>query len=542
MSEAAASLHILFATQTGNAEFLAEQAARLCAASGVAVQLAELDRVSMQEMQAMRRCLVVISTTGDGDLPDAALDFGAALFAPDAPDLGALGFAVLGLGDTAYDNFCQAGKTIDARLEVLGAARLAPRIDCDFDFEPPAHAWLRANLPRLTDGLERVGEGSAAVVVAGGDGSRWSREQPFSARMTDMVRLSGKASAKDVRHYAFGLAGSGLAYAPGDGIGLVPVNHMDLVRQLIRRLGAGPYDPVPGFDAPLLELLQRRFDITAPSQSLIAFLAEQGADAELNRAYACREAGELSAFLWGHDIYDLLARDARLRIEPAVFLGLLQPLRHRTYSIASSPLTHPDEIHMTVATVRWQHRDRLHRGVASTWLADGLRPGDRADVFVLPNPRFRLPKATDLPVIMVGPGTGVAPFRAFLQHRRAQGASGKNWLLFGDWNRESDFLYGEEFEALRRDGTLTRLDLAFSRDQSEKFYVQQRMLEHSAELYAWLQEGGHFYVCGDAEEMAVAVDAALHEVVRAAGGHSEAAAQDYVGALRRDGRYQRDVY
>ncbi|MEM9421807.1 MAG: sulfite reductase flavoprotein subunit alpha [Pseudomonadota bacterium] len=535
-------LDILYGTQTGNAEAVAEQAAELASANGMAPRVQELDAVDMDMLAGMQQIIVVISTYGEGEMPDNAQLFWDALSATTAPRLEALQFGVLALGDTSYDQFCQAGKLIDTRLEQLGARRLTDRIDCDIDFEDPSSEWLGTTLGTLKSA---DGDGMAPVSVQTSTAKKktgWSRKKPYPSQVVENRLLSGVKSAKEIRHFAFSLGDSGLTYEAGDALGVMPVNQPSLVTALLDRLGADADALIDGHDAPLGQLLTSHYEIRTPSRDLIMAVEGKAQHDEFSHVVSHQDKEALEAFLWGRDSLDLLNLNADLKIDPAEFISLLKPLQHRAYSISSSPHAHPGEVHLTVAAVRWHASGRDHMGVASTYLSDHCTDGDLAPIFMSPNKSFRVPVDDTKPMIMVGPGTGIAPFRAFLEERRERGATGKNWLFFGDQHRESDFIYEDEMSAMSHDGILSRLDLAFSRDQDEKIYVQTRMRENGKALYAWLEEGGYFYVCGDATRMAKDVDAALFEIVKLEGGLTEEKATEYIAQLKREKRYLRDVY
>ncbi|MBJ8341071.1 sulfite reductase subunit alpha [Antrihabitans sp. YC3-6] len=374
--------------------------------------------------------------------------------------------------------------------------------------------------------------------------SQWNRKNPYAANVLANHRLSGPQSHKEVRHYEFDLGDSGLTYEAGDGIGVRPMNCPSLVTALIDRLGVPAGTPVTdkAGTRTLFDALTESYEISTPSPDLIDEIAQRTGDAELVHVLSTEDHTALDAWLWGKDVLDLLQIDETLTIDPAEFVALLRPLQHRVYSISSSPLAHSGTVHATVASVRYRHAERNRSGVCSTYLADRAGKGSTAGIFVSKNNSFRLPTDDSVPIVMIGPGTGIAPFRAFLHERRATGATGSNWLFFGDQRRAQDFLYEEELDELRRDGVLDRLDLAFSRDQSEKDYVQHRMRENGRDLYDWLQKGAHLYVCGDATRMAKDVDEALHDIVAEHGGITPDQAEDYLDALRREKRYLRDVY
>jgi len=540
----APALHVLYGSQTGNAESVAEDAASAARAHGFAPVVCALDDMDLETFAALGRVLVVTSTYGEGEMPDNAELFWQALSAANAPRLESMDFAVLALGDSGYDGFCQAGKLLDMRLEQLGATRIVPRVDCDVEFEEVAAAWIAETLP-LVAAVEGIhGDTAAATGVAAAPAptkSRWNRKNPYPATLTVNRRLSGDDSGKEIRHYEFALADSGLDYEAGDALNVVPVNDPALVRSILDRLGLDG-DVVPdGHDDTLAHLLTHRYEITAPNVDLLEAVEERTGNEELTYVLRHGDKTALDEWLWGRDILDVLSLEPTPSLTAGELLAVLKPLQHRAYSISSGPHATDGSVHLTIAAVRYGDDDRERRGVCSTYLAD--RVGDvPVGIFVTRNKAFRVPADDTAPMIMVGPGTGIAPFRGFLQERRARGATGRNWLFFGDQRRSCDYIYEDELTEFVDAGVLTRLDLAFSRDQAEKVYVQTRMKENGAELFAWLEDGGHFYICGDASRMAKDVDRALHEIVAEHGGMSEEQAAEYVVALKRDKRYVRDVY
>lgn len=541
---AASVLNVLVGTQTGNAEALAMDIAAAARAQGMQPVVTALDDVSMDSLGSMKRVIVVTSTYGEGEMPDNAQLFWEALAAENAPRLDEMNFAVLALGDTGYDGFCQAGKLIDTRFEQLGGKRMKTRIDCDIDFEDAAAAWIGETLP-LARAIDD-GSAAAAMSVVAEPPARakqgWSRKNPYSAKVSVNRLLSGPASSKEIRHYEFDLGESGLDYEAGDALGVVPLNDPKLVGALLERFGAGTDSEVAGLDRPIGDALLNMFEISTPSRELVAEIGKRAGHEELSHILANGDREQLSAFLWSKDILDLLDLGGKSVFDLAEFVTFLKPLQHRAYSISSSPLVAENSVHLTIASVRYRAEGRDRGGVCSTYLADRVEAGESAGIFVSPNKAFRIPQDNDVPMIMVGPGTGIAPFRAFLQERQARGAKGRNWLFFGDQHRQSDFIYENELGDMSRDGVLTRLDLAFSRDQAEKIYVQTRMRQNGKALYQWLEEGGYFYVCGDATRMAKDVDDALHRIVIEEAGISAEAASDYLNRLKREKRYLRDVY
>ena len=535
-------IDILYGTQTGNAEQVAQEASALAINHGFEPRVFELDSVTMDQLQNMKTVIIIVATYGEGEMPDNADLFWGALSSSSAPRLSNMRYGVLALGDTSYEHFCQAGKFIDTRLEQLGADRMIARIDCDYDFEDPSSEWLSKTLP-LAKGDDSQVFGSEIVAKEQKSSKPiWNRKNPYGANVIENRILSGVGSRKEIRHLSFDLGESGITYEVGDTVNVMPTNHADLVTAIIQRFDAAPDDRIHGQNYPLGQLLSTHKEIMTPSKELVNELANKSKNNELTKIYTSGDKEALEAFLWGKDTLDLLNLSDELPIDLMTFISCLKPLQHRAYSISSSSKAHPNEIHVTVAAVRWEVNNREHRGVASTWLADCQENQSKIPLFVSPNKNFRIPEDDERPVIMVGPGTGVAPFRAFLEERKARGSCGRNWLFFGDQHSDCDFIYQQELSEMMQQEVLTRLDLAFSRDQKEKIYVQQRMLENSAELYSWLQDGASFYVCGDASKMAKDVDSALIEVVRLEGNFSRDGAIEYVNDLKLAKRYLRDVY
>ena len=547
-----APLTILFGSQTGNAENLSKRMAKEAGKRGFAPTIHDLAKYPTAQLASEPALLVVTSTYGDGEPPDNAKAFWELLSSDAAPRLAQTKFSVLALGDTNYAKFCAFGKAVDERLEKLGALRIHPRTDCDVEYEEAFAKWMAGALASLGSIQSSVASVQPAAVVApvvegapAKTTSTYSKSHPFPAPLLANLRLNGDGSAKDTRHFAFSLEGSGLSYEAGDALGVRATNCAELVEELIRALGRSGEDPVPdrdGRETSLREALIHHYEITRIPSPLLKAVAERSGDAELQQLTVPGANGELTKFLWGREIIDLLHGHPAAKFAPTEFIALLKKLQPRLYSISSSPKAHPGEVHLCVGVVRYDSLGRSRKGVCSTYLAERVPTGGAVPVFAHHNKHFRPPANPDAPMIMVGPGTGIAPFRAFLEERRASGAKGKNWLFFGDQRSATDFLFREEIETMQREGTLHRLDLAFSRDQAEKIYVQNRMTEHAKELYALLEEGGGFYVCGDASRMAKDVGTALHQVIQTAGGKSAEEATAYVAALKKDKRYQRDVY
>lgn len=538
-----------FGSQSGSSEQLAKRLSKEAAKNGFVAELLELNAIPLEKLSQHSRFVIVTSTWGDGDPPDNAVEFWKSLSAESAPKLENLSYSVLALGDRNYSEFCGAGRKFDERLAALGAKCVLARTDCDVDYEAAANQWISgiwSALPRDGAG-ERPHEPITPAITASADAvpatPKYSRTNPFPARLIANRLLNGSGSAKETRHIEISLEGSGLEYEVGDALGVVPRNCEELVAELITLGGWNESTPVPAPDGqtlPLREALVTRFDLRKPTSALIDAVAKtEGCERIVNLLSPEKDA--LKEYLAQREVIDLLSEYPAFRPDALEFTKLLAKLQPRLYSISSSLRAFPGQVHLTVGIVRYETCGRKRKGLCSTFLADRVSDGGTIPVFVQPSHGFKLPKDPATPIIMVGPGTGIAPFRAFLHERKAAGATGKNWLLFGDQQAASDFLYRDELDSFKTDSFLHRLDVAFSRDQKEKIYVQNRMLENAAELYRWLEDGAHFYVCGDAKRMAKDVDAALHKVVELGGKTADEAAT-YVQKLKSEKRYQRDVY
>lgn len=545
-ADAGLTLAILYGSQTGNGRRLAEALAESAATRGIAHRLIDMADYRERDLKRERLAVFIVSTHGEGDPPDDAEALHEFLSAERAPRLEQLSYGVLALGDSSYAQFCQTGRDFDARLEALGAKRIQALVECDLDYETPAAEWSGAV---LEGAAELIAESVPATTAVGSSvrpilravpTPAYGPDRPFAAEVLANQKITGRDSTKDVRHIALSLEDSGIVYEPGDSLGVITRNPPALIEELIGTLALEP-DSALAAGGTLAEALAERFEITGASVAFLErYAALEGAGA-LAEMLAPERRSELAAYLEARQVVDIV-REHPVRVTADAFAGCLRPFKPRLYSIASSPLASPEEVHLTVANVEYQAFGRPHWGAASNHLSLRLEPGEPLGVYVEPNPRFRLPADDDAPVIMIGPGTGVAPFRAFLEQREAAGAKGRNWLFFGDRSLRDDFLYQLDWARFRKRGVLDRMDVAFSRDQADKIYVQHRMLECANELYAWLEQGAHVYVCGDAAAMAPDVHAALVEVAARAGGLDAEAAEDYVKRLRRDGRYRRDVY
>jgi sulfite reductase (NADPH) flavoprotein alpha-component len=595
---------VLWASQTGNAEALAERLVTQLRDAGHVVRSAAMGEVSLSELKDAASLLLVASTFGDGDAPDNGAALWTALQGESGHDFAQWRYAVLALGDSSYDQFCGFGRQLDERLHSLGAQRLIPRVECEPDYDEPANAWLASVHTALTTSPPNarsaasgtavsmlapsraepaptvqapppVGAGSAregastdtapaaphpqamVTTLQGSEGARrrkmlpppqpsaplYSKQRPYKARLLHNHLLNSPGAAKETRHIAFDLTDSGFEYQAGDALGVWPSNCLTLVEDLLGtlRLDSGQAVAIKDQgDVPLAVALQKHLDICRITPEWLQIVAQHSNSALLGELLAPEHKARLKEWLWGRQLVDLL-HEFPIEIDATQLLGLLKPLQPRLYSISSSPKVTPHEVHLTVSTVRYRCNERARSGVCSGFMADRAQQA-LVPIFAQRSAHFRVPADPHAPMIMVGPGTGVAPFRAFLQERQAVGAPGKNWLLFGEQRQASDFYYRDELLAWQREGHLQRLDTAFSRDQQAKVYVQQRLLEQGAQVWQWLEEGGHFYVCGDASAMARDVDAALQQVVAEHGGMSAEQARVYVQGLSNAKRYLRDVY
>jgi sulfite reductase (NADPH) flavoprotein alpha-component len=538
-------LTILYGSQTGNAKRLAEQFASRSEAAGLPVRLVRADGYPQRELTKETHLLLVISTQGDGEPPDDARGFVEFLAGKRAPKLPGLRYAVLGLGDSSYPQFCAIGRQLDERLAELGAARFAPLGEADVDVEAVATPWSGQALEKARETLGSTAPAAArsATVHALPSRGTHSREQPFAAAVLANQRIVSRDSERAVHHLELSLEGSGLRYAPGDALGVWPVNPPALVAQWLQALRLDGTQEVAheGRSLPLAQWLSRERELTRLTRAFVAAQAAASGHADLMRVLRKENAAQFAQLLESHQPIDLLRRyRAAWRAEELV--AALRPLTPRLYSIASSPrAVGEDEVHLTVARVEYEAFGAPHWGAASAFLATQEEDA-QVPVFIESNDRFRLPADDARDVIMIGPGTGVAPFRAFVQDRRETGARGRNWLFFGNRHFTRDFLYQVEWQEALKSGALHRLDLAFSRDTARKVYVQDHVREQGRELYAWLQGGAHLYVCGDANHMAKDVHAALIDIAVAHGGHSPDDARAWLADLLTQGRYARDVY
>ncbi|MCH2062949.1 MAG: flavodoxin domain-containing protein [Roseibacillus sp.] len=536
------SLTVLYGTESGNSETLAARTAKLAKASGLKARLYDMAETKPGDLAQASALLVVVSTWGEGDPPEGTEEY-YRTFMAGGIDLSGLRYSVCALGDTSYEHFCKIGKDFDHQLEKLGAQRVAPRADCDVEFEETYQEWVEGALKALGAGV--AVDSSAATPEPVVKGQEYGKKNPFPSKVLEKVLLNGPGTKKETWHLELSLDGSGLSYAVGDSLAVVPTNAGDVVQSLLDAAGMSGEEEVESKlsgKKGLREALTSDYDITALSRKVAKAWQRHSGSVELAELLGDENKEKFKKWIWGRQVMDLLREFPAEKTEGQQLVDMFRTLPPRLYSIASSPREHEGEVHLTVAAVRYESNGFQRKGVASTCLADMVEEGDLVPVFVTPNKRFRLPESDAVPIIMVGPGTGVAPFRAFVEDRATRDGSGPSWLIFGDQHFTYDFLYQLEWQDHLKSGALTKLDVAFSRDQREKIYVQDRIREKADEIWQWLEEGAHFYVCGDASRMAPDVHGALLEAIAKEGGRSAEEAEAYLAELKKNGRYQRDVY
>ncbi|MDM5306216.1 assimilatory sulfite reductase (NADPH) flavoprotein subunit [Peribacillus frigoritolerans] len=536
---------ILYGSQTGNAQGLAENAASKLEGNGFQVTISSMNDFKVNNLKKIENLLIAVSTHGEGDPPDNTLSFHEYLHGRRAPSLEGLRYSVLALGDSSYEFFCETGKQFDKRLEELGGTRLFPRMDCDLDYDEPASEWLEGVISSLSEGQVRSAAAVPEAKASVGE-QTYSRTNPFKAEVLENINLNGRGSNKETHHLELSLEGSGLTFEPGDSLGIYPKNDSDLVDMLLMELDWDPEETVKvnkqGELRQLRESLISDFEITVLTKSLIEQAVQLSGNEDLKELLKPGNEERLKEYREGRDLLDFVRDFGSWGESAQEFVSILRKMPARLYSIASSLSAYPDEVHLTIGAVRYESHGRERNGVCSILCADRLQPGDLLPIYIQHNQNFKQPKNPDTPIIMVGPGTGIAPFRSFIQDREESEAKGKTWLFFGDQHFVTDFLYQTEWQKWLKTGVLTKMDVAFSRDTDEKVYVQDRMREQSGELYEWLQEGAAVYICGDEKNMAHDVHNTLIEIIEKEGNMSHADAQAYLEDMQQNKRYQRDVY
>lgn len=552
---------VLYASQSGTAEGLARKLAKALKAAGHVPSVATLAGYTPAALASENIALILASTYGDGEAPEGIEPFYEQLCLEHFPRMEKLSYAVFALGDRHYEHFCKFGADLDTKIAALGANQLLKRVDCDVDVDAPFAQWKQAVLVRLEefDHLPRKGSSEpASVTELAGTEKRgagqlaastterpYSRENPLFAPLVEKRALTHPKSTKVTLHLAFSTVGTGLKYEAGDAFGVIPKNNPNLVAEILQLLRFNGNEQVQngkGAMTTLHDALTTQFQITRLNRKIVQEYAKRGGCSQLQELLAASHQVQLENYIYDRGLIDLLAECPGVIDDPAELVALLPRLTPRLYSISSSPLAHEQQIHATVAVVRYSSHNRERGGVCSTLFADRVAVPDKLPIYIQSNKKFKVPADPDASMIMIGPGTGIAPFRGFLHERRALGHKGRNWLFFGERSAATDFLYRDELKEMHCEGHLTRFDTAFSRDQEQRIYVQHRMVEQSGDLWAWLQEGAGVYVCGDAKQMAKDVHHALCSIAEKEGGMSADRALEYISSLKDQHRYHRDVY
>ena len=535
-------LTILYGSQTGNARSIAEELNEAAQAEGIATDLVSMGKFKEKNLKKTKNLVVLVSTQGEGDPPDDALNFVDFLNGSKAPKLKETRFAVCALGDSSYEFYCKTGKDFDTRLEELGGKRLFDRIDLDVDFDDDAEAWIASSIATLKEILPSAPATATAPIsfAAPAASVKYTRKKPLQTQLLTNQKITGRHSEKDIRHIEIDLEESGLIYQAGDSLGVWFKNSPELVEGLLEKTGIRPTDTVEINDEKqsIQSALEQTYELTQLHPAFVQDYAELTNQAEL-RAIAS-DAEKLQAYITDRQIIDVI-HEYPTTLTADALISTLRKLTPRLYSIASAQAEVEEEVHLTVGVVEYEAYGFHHLGGASGHLSQ-LQPGAEISVYVEASDHFRLPTNPDTPIIMIGPGTGIAPFRAFVQERAATEATGDNWLFFGNPHFTEDFLYQTEWQTWMDEGILTRIDLAFSRDQAEKIYVQHRILEQAEELWNWMNRGAHIYICDDESRMAKDVHQALLAVIEEQGNQTPEQAAETLDQLRRDGRYQKDVY
>jgi len=536
------TIHILFGSHTGNSEGLAENLYARAEEMGIKAVVSDMATFKTRELKNIKKLAVIVSTHGLGEPPVQAEDFFNYLRGKKAPNLAHVQFSVLALGDSSYVDYCQTGRDFDAVLEKLGGKRIVPRQDCDVDYGDEAETWQQKFLNAI---VQTNGQNSYVQVQDRPNiqvnGTQYSRKNLFEASILEKINLNGKGSSKETIHLELDLKGSGIKYEPGDALGVYGANSPKLVKAVLDSTNLSGNEEVETHEGrkTLHDALTYDYELTPLSKNTLSEYAALTGNEGLKKILDDKSA--IQEYLTGRDILDLI-NEVPYKLSSKELISILRKNTARMYSIASAQEAVEEEVHLLVSVVRYNALGRNKEGHCSSTLADRLEVGDKVKIFVDKNTRFKLPKNPEAPIIMVGPGTGVAPFRAFMQQREVLDKKGPSWLFFGDRNFTTDFLYQTEWQQYLKEGVLTKADVAFSRDQEQKHYVQHKMLENGQELFEWLEKGAHFYVCGDAKKMAKDVDIALKQIIQQQGGITIEKAEEYIKNLQISNRYQADIY
>ena len=545
-TSAQSALTILYGSRTGNGERLAKKAKILAEAQGLNVVLKNMETYRTRDLQAEKNLLVIVSTHGEGVPPFSAQELHGFIFGKRAPKLEGVNFAVLALGDSSYFQFCKTGRDFDEQLEKLGAKRLVPVLTCDLDFEQPADEWIKSTLNSFGGELVNGSQGSTANQVTASneintETPKYSKKNPFKAPVYEKITLHGKPSERQTLHLELATDDKGLTYEPGDSAGVIPLNPPELINEVLKVTGLNGEEEleVNGVKTTLYDSLRRNFELSKITTDVASRYLAFAPNTKLKKLI--ENASKFKEYLYGRDIVDLF-QDFPAKVTSAELSKLLRPIQPRSYSISSSPLACPGELHLTVSVVNYEQSGRAKRGACSSYLSEVAVEDEHVPIFIESNPNFRLPKNEETPIVMIGAGTGIAPYRAFVQHRELSEKRGKSWLFFGNRNFETEFLYQAEWQNFLKSGALTKMNVAFSRDGSKKEYVQDRLIENSKELFRWLQEGAHFYICGDMNKMAGDVQKALVKIIEKEGDLNNESALEYVTNMQKEKRLQLDVY
>ncbi len=530
------NLTILYGSETGNSQELAEKLAEKAFNKNIAAKVINMYDYNIDNLKDEENIAIIVSTHGEGDPPDMAEEFHKSITKKNVPGLSHLTYSVLALGDKSYKQFCKTGEDIDEAIKNLGGFRVTPIVKCDVDYELTADIWMNNLLLNLVP-LESGGETDVQTVK---ESNEYTKQNPYLATVLEKAKITGNDSDKEVYHLELSLEESGLKYESGDAVGIYTVNPEPLVEQIIEHTGYDPeYHILLGDEEySFYEALMHHLEITVLTYDIVKKYFEKTKNTELEKLI--KNQKKLDEYLYGNDLLDIL-EDFPYDWNPEDLVEILRRLPARLYSISSSQDNVGEKVHATVSVVRYERKNRLRNGACSSYLADNIKVGDKVPVFIDKNPSFKLPKE-DTKIIMVGAGTGVAPYRSFLQQLEINGKKGGTWLFYGDRRFNSDFLYQVEWQKWLKSNHLEKMDVAFSRDQEEKVYVQHKLLENQKEVFRWLEEGAHFYLCGDMKYMAKDVNKSLLEIVKTQGGISQKKAEEYLKNLKREKRFQQDIY